>query len=111
MKNVVFLTTDTHANLIGEIRLQTLESGGPVGTGIWEAVTGPVATNTYAKEIDRAIGAQGHGRLRHVLVPEAAAAARDRDGVRGHRRLQLQRGRRHRDDADGDAEDGLRAPV
>ena len=61
MKNVVFLTTDAHANLIGEIRLQTLESGRPIGTGMWEAVTGPVATNTYAKEIDWAIGAKGTG--------------------------------------------------
>jgi alkaline phosphatase D len=63
VKNVVFLTTDAHANLFGEIRLQTLESGGPIGTGMWEAVTGPVATNTYAKEIDRAIGTQGTGTL------------------------------------------------
>jgi alkaline phosphatase D len=60
VKNIVFLTTDTHANLFGEIRLQTLE-GPPIGTGIWEAVTGPVATNTYAKEIDSAIGAKGTG--------------------------------------------------
>ena len=60
VKNVVFLTTDTHANLFGEIRLQTLE-GPPIGTGIWEAVTGPVATNTYSKEIDSAIGAKGTG--------------------------------------------------
>jgi alkaline phosphatase D len=51
VKNVVFLTTDAHANLINEIRYQTL--GGPVvGSGMWEAVTGPVATNTFAKEID-----------------------------------------------------------
>ena len=59
--NVVFLTTDTHANLIGEVRLQTLEVPGPVGAGIWEVVTGPVATNTYAKEIDAAIGKPGTG--------------------------------------------------
>jgi alkaline phosphatase D len=63
VKNVVFLTTDAHANLFGEIRLQTLESGGPIGTGIWEAVTGPVATNTYAKEIDSVTGAKGTGAL------------------------------------------------
>ena len=61
LKNVVFLTTDTHANLIGEIRLQTLEPPGPVGTGIWEVVTGPVATNSYAKEIDATIGKPGTG--------------------------------------------------
>lgn len=62
VKNVVFLATDTHANLFGEIRLQTLE-GAPIGTGIWEAVTGPVATNTYSKEIDSAIGTKGTGDL------------------------------------------------
>ena len=60
VKNVVFLTTDTHANMFGEIRLQTLE-GPPIGTGMWEAVTGPVATNTYAKEIDAVIGSKGTG--------------------------------------------------
>jgi alkaline phosphatase D len=63
VKNVVFLTTDTHANLFGEIRLRTLEDGGPLGTGIWEAITGPVATNTYAKEIDSTIGVKGTGSL------------------------------------------------
>ena len=46
VRNVVVLTTDTHANLVGEVRLQTFGAGGPVGTGIWEVVTGPVATNT-----------------------------------------------------------------
>ena len=50
-RNVVFLTTDTHANLVNEIRYRTL--GGPVeGSGMYEAVTGPVATNTFAREID-----------------------------------------------------------
>jgi phosphodiesterase/alkaline phosphatase D-like protein len=61
LRNVVFLTTDTHANLIGEVRLQTLEASGPVGTGIWEVVTGPVATNTYAREVDAAVGRRGTG--------------------------------------------------
>ncbi len=61
--NVVFLTTDTHANLIGEIRRRTLEAGGPLGTGIREVVTGPVATNTYAKKIDNVIGVPGAGDL------------------------------------------------
>ncbi len=64
VKNVVFLTTDTHANLIGEVRKQTLEPGGPIGTGMWEVVTGPVATNSYAKEIDAALGGKpGFGDL------------------------------------------------
>jgi hypothetical protein len=34
-----------------------------VGTGIWEVVTGPVATNTYAKEIDDFLGSRGFGAV------------------------------------------------
>jgi alkaline phosphatase D len=60
VKNVVFLTTDTHANLVNEVRSKTL-SGAPEDYGIWEVVTGPVATNTFAKEIDSTLGQQGAG--------------------------------------------------
>jgi alkaline phosphatase D len=60
VKNVVFLTTDTHANLVNEIRSRTL-SASPERFGIWEVVTGPVATNTYAKEIDGFLGQSGAG--------------------------------------------------
>ena len=63
VKNVVVLTTDTHAHLIGELRTQTLEGPAPVGTGVWEVVTGPVATNTYAREIDTFLGGPGAGDL------------------------------------------------
>ncbi len=61
VKNVVFLTTDTHANLVNDVRLQTLEEGGPMDSGILEVVTGPVATKTFAKEIDDAVGQEGAG--------------------------------------------------
>lgn len=61
VKNVVVLTTDTHAHLIGEIRTTTFEPPGPTSTGIWEVITGPVATNTYAREIDSALGSVGSG--------------------------------------------------
>ena len=61
VKNVVFLTTDMHAHVIGEIRSTTFEPPGPVSTGMWEVITGPVATNTYAKEIDTALGSPGSG--------------------------------------------------
>jgi phosphodiesterase/alkaline phosphatase D-like protein len=61
VKNVVVLTTDTHAHLIGEIRTTTFEPPGPAPTGIWEVITGPVATNTYAREIDSALGSPGSG--------------------------------------------------
>ena len=60
VKNVVFLTTDTHANLVNEVRSKTL-SGAPESYGIFEVVTGPVATNTFAKEIDSTLGQRGAG--------------------------------------------------
>ena len=61
VRNVVFLTTDTHANFVNEVRLRTLAPGGPVGTGMWEVVTGPVATNTQNKEVDDTLGRPGMG--------------------------------------------------
>ena len=60
MENVVFLTTDSHANFVNEIRSRTL-GGTPESYGIWEVVTGPVATNTFAKEIDGFLGQKGAG--------------------------------------------------
>jgi alkaline phosphatase D len=60
VKNVAFLTTDSHANFVNEVRYRTL-GGQPESSGIWEVVTGPVATNTFAKEIDQFLGAKGSG--------------------------------------------------
>jgi alkaline phosphatase D len=60
--NVVVLATDHHANLIGELRYRTLEPPGPRGTGVIEVATGPVATNTYAREVDATLGAVGVGQ-------------------------------------------------
>jgi phosphodiesterase/alkaline phosphatase D-like protein len=62
-KNVVVLSTDTHADFFGEVRSSTLLPGGPVGTGVDEMVTGPVATGTFANEIDAAVGQAGSGSL------------------------------------------------
>jgi alkaline phosphatase D len=63
VRNAVFLTTDTHATFVNDVRLQTLEPGGPVNSGITEVVTGPVATTTFAKVIDGAVGSRGAGQL------------------------------------------------
>ena len=60
VRNVFFLTTDTHANLVNEVRFRTL-GGEPESSGIWEVVTGPVATNTFAKEIDEFLATPGAG--------------------------------------------------
>jgi alkaline phosphatase D len=59
VRNVVFLTTDTHGNLVNEVRYRTF--GTLESSGIWEVVTGPVATNTFAKEIDSYLGQNGAG--------------------------------------------------
>ena len=61
VKNVVVLATDTHATFVNDVRLQTLEPPGPVNSGILEVVTGPVATNTFAKEIDTTLRSPGAG--------------------------------------------------
>ena len=61
VRNVLFLATDTHANFVNEVRLSTFDAGGPVGTGIWEVVTGPVATNTQNREVDDTLGRPGMG--------------------------------------------------
>ncbi|HEU0304719.1 MAG TPA: alkaline phosphatase D family protein [Gaiellaceae bacterium] len=63
VKNVVVLTTDTHANLVGDVRLQTFTPSGPVASGITEVITGPVATNTFAKEVDAVLGREGVGAI------------------------------------------------
>jgi alkaline phosphatase D len=60
VKNVVFLTTDMHANVVNEVRLRTL-GGPPEGTGMWEVVTGPAATSTYSRSVDRLLGLTGAG--------------------------------------------------
>jgi alkaline phosphatase D len=56
VKNAVFLTTDVHANMVNDARLQTLEPGGPVNSGITEVTTGPIATNTFAGEVNGTVG-------------------------------------------------------
>ena len=100
VKNVVFLTTDTHANLINEVRFRTLGAA-PESSGMWEVVTGPVATNTFAKEIDRFLGQPGSGTAIGALFFKPAASERARDALRRDRHLQLRPGDRHRADAHG----------
>lgn len=67
VKNAVFLTTDVHANMVNDARLQTLEPGGPVNTGITEVATGPIATKTFAGEINGTTGKPGSAGLLRAL--------------------------------------------
>ena len=70
IKNVVWLTTDQHDSVLGPVRNCTL--GGPVEgpcpaagspTGMHELITGPIATNTFSKEIQGATGSASAGGL------------------------------------------------
>ena len=63
VKNVVFMTTDVHANLVNDARFKTLEPGGPQDSGILDVTTGPVATATYTLEINQATGSATGGAL------------------------------------------------
>jgi alkaline phosphatase D len=63
VKNVVFLTTDVHATLVNDARLQTLEPGGPMNSGIFDFTVGPAATRNFASEIDNTTGNPGTGTL------------------------------------------------
>jgi phosphodiesterase/alkaline phosphatase D-like protein len=93
VKNVVFLTTDTHGNLVNEVRYKTF--GTPEGSGMWEVVTGPVATNTFAKEIDGYLGQRAPGR-RSAHSSSSPPAERHGHALRCARHVQLLRGHRHR---------------
>ena len=64
VKNTIFLTTDDHANLVNDARFATFPSqGGPTNSGILDVTTGPVATMTFSREIDQAVGRAGSGNL------------------------------------------------
>jgi len=63
--NAVFMTTDVHANLVNDARLQTLEEGGPIDTGILDVTTGPIATASYTLEINDTLDSPGGGALVH----------------------------------------------
>jgi phosphodiesterase/alkaline phosphatase D-like protein len=57
VRNVIFLTTDDHANLVNVARYATFRSeGGPSSSGIDDVTTGPVATMTFKREINGALG-------------------------------------------------------
>ncbi len=74
VKNVVFLTTDDHANLVNDARLKTLEAGGPVDSGITDITTGPIATANYALEIDDAVGGPYAGLVHDAFYKPAPPA-------------------------------------
>jgi alkaline phosphatase D len=63
VRNAVFLTTDVHANLVNDARLNTLGGPGVVNSGILEVTNGPIATADYALEISDTVGNPSAGAL------------------------------------------------
>ncbi|MBK5233250.1 MAG: alkaline phosphatase D family protein [Thermoleophilia bacterium] len=63
VRNVVFLTTDVHANLVNDARYNTLGPDGVQDSGILDVTTGPVATENYTGEINGATGNPSSGPL------------------------------------------------
>jgi phosphodiesterase/alkaline phosphatase D-like protein len=63
--NVVFLSSDVHANLVNDVRFQTLEEGGPVDSGITEITTGPVATRSFARQVIATTGNESGAIVAH----------------------------------------------
>ncbi len=63
VRNVVFLTTDVHANLVNDVRFKTLEEGGPVNSGITEITTGPAGTDTFKTDLNDTTGNPSAGDL------------------------------------------------
>ncbi len=73
VKNTVFLTTDHHGNLVNEIKTNTLMANGTPTThyGILDVATGPVATQTFKKEINGATGQDPNTGTNGALVDSA----------------------------------------
>jgi phosphodiesterase/alkaline phosphatase D-like protein len=71
VKNVVFLSTDAHGAFTNQIFIRALESGGPVATGISEAIAGPVASLTYSGALGSA--AAGRGFTTELFKPPPPA--------------------------------------
>ncbi|MDX6701494.1 MAG: hypothetical protein QOF26_1720 [Baekduia sp.] len=60
VKNLIFLTTDFHANMINDVRLSSFgESGPTLATGFYDVVVGPVALKTFAVDTDLKTGHPG----------------------------------------------------
>jgi alkaline phosphatase D len=67
VKNVVFLTADVHANLVNDVRLKTLEDGGPVNSGILEVTSGPSGTDSFKDDINDDTGNPQVGDLANTF--------------------------------------------
>ncbi|MEA2340105.1 MAG: alkaline phosphatase [Solirubrobacteraceae bacterium] len=68
VSNVVFLTTDFHANMINDVRVTSFEEEGPsLDTGFYDVVIGPVALKTFAVDTDLKTGIPGASQYVRAL--------------------------------------------
>ncbi len=101
--NVVFLAADVHANLVNDVRFQTLEEGGPGQLRDHRDRHRPdrdryLCAGDQPRDRERELRGAGPRRL-----PQASASERGRDAVRGDRPIQLRPGHGDPEPASGAA--------
>jgi alkaline phosphatase D len=71
IRNVVFLTADTHASLVGKVVLDRFTDPAPVAD---EFVVGPIATTTFGRELQRTfpISPEDYQRVLETMGVECA---------------------------------------
>jgi phosphodiesterase/alkaline phosphatase D-like protein len=73
VRNLIFLTTDFHANMINDVRVSSFgESGPSFNTGFFDVVIGPVALKTFAVDTDLKTGIPGAANYIRALFKAPA---------------------------------------
>jgi alkaline phosphatase D len=73
VKNLIFLTTDFHANMINDVRVSSFGEDGPtLHTGFYDVVVGPVALKTFAVDTDLKTGIPGASNYVRALFKAPA---------------------------------------
>ena len=97
VKNVLFLTTDTHANFVNEVRLQHVRApAGRSAPGSGRSSPARWRRTPRTGRSTRRSASAGMGSAIDGALLQAGSAARRRHGLRERGRLQLRRGRGHR---------------
>jgi alkaline phosphatase D len=65
VRNVVFISTDLHANIFGPVRIDPFADPAPVA---YEAIAGPIAAETLEQDIVNVLGESGGGLLGPFLT-------------------------------------------
>jgi len=105
VKDLIFLTTDTHAAFANIVRLRTLEGdvapsnapAHPADTPYNDFIIGPVATKPFWEEIDDTTGEPGSGRLLSQVFfkpppPQGVGMACAQGGQKSYAEVTVKRG-------------------